>query len=300
MYAFFQDLTSVVLPVFVLSTMLNVGLTQKPTAILGNLRNWHFLVRMLIANFLIVPALMIALVHVTDFEPALQAGLLVLSVCAGAPFLIKLTHTSENDIALGATVMMVLMVATVAIAPSLLPLIIEGVEVDAWAVARSLFVQLLLPIIAGMLMAQFTTAVADAIQPWAARIGNYALYGVLGGTLVGYWPNIQDIAGEGAFLGGLVVLLMACWIGYRMGDGRDRLQEVGALGTAQRNTAASMIIATANFSDSDVFVIIAVLNALGIIMLMVIARLFSSDSSDATEGDPDRGDDRILVDQRYM
>jgi bile acid:Na+ symporter, BASS family len=38
MYQFFQDLTGYALPVFVISTMLNVGLTQKPTAITENLK----------------------------------------------------------------------------------------------------------------------------------------------------------------------------------------------------------------------------------------------------------------------
>lgn len=292
MYEFFQELTNVVLPVFVLSTMLNVGLTQKPANILENLKNWHFLVRMVIANFLIVPALMIALVYVTDFDPALQAGLLVLSVCAGAPFLIKLTQTSQNDIALGATVMMVLVIATVGIAPILLPIVIEGVEVDALAVARSLFRQLLLPVIVGMLIAQFLTSVRDLIQPWVARIGNYALYIVLGATLVGYWPNIRDIFGEGAFLGGLAVLLMAFFIGYLMGDGKDHLQDVGGLGTAQRNTAASMIIATANFTDPNVFVVISIVNTLGIIMLLAIATALSKDK----KGNPGS----LLVDPKDM
>jgi BASS family bile acid:Na+ symporter len=190
MYGFFQDLTNAVLPVFVIATMFNVGLTQNPSAITANLRNWHFLVRMLFANFIIVPSLMFALVNlVGDYEPAQAAGLMIMSVCAGAPFLIKLTQTSENDIALGATVMMVLMVATVIIAPVMLPFVIEGLEVDAWGIAQSLFLQMLLPIIVGMILAQVVHSFATTIQPWVARIGNLALYVVLGATIIGYWPE---------------------------------------------------------------------------------------------------------------
>jgi BASS family bile acid:Na+ symporter len=102
MFAFLQQLSGFLLPFFVFLTMFNVGLTQKPSKILDNLKEWHFLVHMLVANFVIVPALMIALVHVTNFDSALQAGLLTMGACAGAPFLIKLTQTSNNDIALGA------------------------------------------------------------------------------------------------------------------------------------------------------------------------------------------------------
>jgi BASS family bile acid:Na+ symporter len=300
MYGFFQDLTSYALPVFVIATMFNVGLTQKPSAIGENLRNWHFLVRMLLANFIIVPALMYTLVNlVGDYTPAQSAGLMIMGVCAGAPFLIKLTQTSQNDIALGATVMMVLMVATVLVAPVALPFVIEGLEVDAWSIAQSLFLQMLLPIIVGMIVAQVASSFADSIQPWVARIGNIALYVVLLATIIGYWPEIRDLLGTGAIAGGLVVLLLAFFVGYLFGDGKDHLQDVGGLGTAQRNTAATMIIASDNFTDPTVFVIVSVVNALGIIMLMLIARLLSRDA-DESEEKGDRGDNRIFVDQRYM
>jgi bile acid:Na+ symporter, BASS family len=299
-YQFFQDLTGFALPVFVIATMLNVGLTQQPTAITANLREWHFLIRMLFANFIIVSALMFTVINLGDYEPAHAAGLMIMSVCAGAPFLIKLTQTSENDIALGATVMMVLMVATVAIAPILLPVFIEGLEVDAWGIARSLFVQMLLPIAVGMIAAQIVTSLAEMVQPWITRIGNVALYVVLASTIIGYWPDIRGLLGSGAILGGLFVLLLAFFVGYLFGDGKSHLQDVGGLGTAQRNTAATLIIAADNFADPVVFVIVSVVNALGIVMLLVIARLLSRTAGDASDEDPARGDNRIFVDQRYM
>ncbi len=278
MYDRFRDASEIFLPVFIFATMFNVGLTQKPSRILQNLRNWHFLLRMLVANFVIVPALMIALVYVTDFNPALQAGLLTMACCAGAPFLIKLTQTSKSDIALGATVMMVLVVGTVVFAPLLLPFVIEGINVDAGAIASALVRQLLLPIVIGMALAQFIPQVARTVQPWVARIGNYALYGVLVTTLMGWWPNLREIIGTGAIAGGLAVIAMAFWIGYLMGDGQDHLQDVGGLGTAQRNTAAAMIIATQNFDNSDTFVLVTVVNTLGIVMLLGFATLLSRDN----------------------
>jgi len=301
MYQFFQDLTSYALPVFVISTMLNVGLTQKPSAILGHLREWHFLVRMLLANFVIVPALMYTLVNlVGDYGPAESAGLMIMGVCAGAPFLIKLTQTSENDIALGATVMLVLMIATVIVAPVALPLFIKNLDVDAWGITRSLSLQMLLPIVVGMVIAQVATSLLETIQPWVAQLGNYSLYVVLGATFIGYWPEIQDLVGSGAIFGGLVVLLIAFFVGFLFGDGHAHLKDVGGLGTAQRNTAATMIIAADNFTDPTVFVVVSVVNALGIVMLLIIARLLSRDSDTASDGDPQLGDNRLFVNPRYM
>ena len=113
MTEFFGQVASVGVPIFVISSMLNVGLTQKPQKLLGHLRNWHYLVRMIVVNLLVVPALMLLAITIVDLDTVYAAGLMLFSMCAGAPFLIKLTMASENDLALGATVLMVLMVATV-------------------------------------------------------------------------------------------------------------------------------------------------------------------------------------------
>jgi bile acid:Na+ symporter, BASS family len=284
MFEFFRSLVQIVAPIFVVSTMLNVGLTQKLSDITGHLKNWAFVLKMLVANFVVMPLLMIAALYFAPFDPALKAGLLIFSLCAGAPFLIKLTQTAEQDVALGAAVMMLLMVATVAYTPVVLPLVLSGITVDAWAVAKSLLLQLLLPIAVGMLVVQFLPDFAKKIQPWVGWIGNIALYTLVGATLIGYFPNMIAIVGTGAILVGLVFVLAAFGIGYLVGAGKDHLQDVGGLGTAQRNTAAGMIIAVQNFSGyPDVLVMLTLANTLGIVMLMFIAKRLSRDNKVKTE-----------------
>jgi bile acid:Na+ symporter, BASS family len=246
---FFVSLSGISVPIFVISTMLNVGLTQKLSDILEYLKRWHFFTRMLIANFILAPLLMFVILYSAPFEPVLKAGLLLFSLCAGAPFLIKLTQTSQHDIALGATTMMLLMVITVIYVPVVLPLLLSDITVDAWAIARSLLQQMLLPIAVGMLAVQFLPDLSKTVQPWIAKLGNIALYVMLATTLIGYFPNMMDIFGTGAIAASLGFIAAAFGIGYVMGGEEDHLQDVGGLGTAQRNTAACMIIATQNFSD---------------------------------------------------
>jgi BASS family bile acid:Na+ symporter len=67
-------------------------------------------------------------------------------------------------------------------------------------------------------------------------------------------------------------------LGYLAGAGRDHLEDVGGLGTAQRNTAAGVIVAIQNFSDPNVFVMLTLANILGIVMLLFIARALSRDN----------------------
>ncbi len=284
MFESFRSLVQIVAPIFVVSTMLNVGLTQTVSGITRHLKNYPFVLKMLVANFVAAPLLMIAALYYTPFDRALEAGLLIFSLCAGAPFLIKLTQTAKHDLALGAAVMMLLMIVTVVYTPIALPLVLSGITVDAWAVAQSLFLQLLLPIAAGMLLMQFLPKFAKMVQPWAARLGNITLYVLMGATLIGYFPNMLGIFGTGAILAGLAFVAAAFGIGYLAGAGKDHLEDVGGLGTAQRNTAAGVIIATQNFSDyPDVLVMITLANTLGIVMLLFIAKALSSDNKVETE-----------------
>ena len=283
MFAFFRSVIPYTVPVFVIFTMLNVGLTQKLSVIIGHLKNLPFVLKMLAANFIVAPLLMIIALKLMSFDPALKAGLLIFSLCAGAPFLIKLTQAAEQNVALGAAIMMLLMVATVIYLPVVLPLFLSGATVDAWAIARSLLLQMILPIVVGMIMVQFLPIFAKRAQPSVGWVGNIALYVVIAATLIGYFPNMVGIVGTGAILVGLAFVAAAFGIGYLAGAGKDHLEDVGGLGTAQRNTAAGLIIAAQNFSDPNVLVMLTLANMLGIVMLLLIAKALSRDNKVRTE-----------------
>jgi len=219
------------------------------------------------------------MLHLTALEPDLEAGLLIFSLCAGAAFLIKLTQTAEHEVSPGAALMTLLMTVTVIYVPIALPLFLSGLQVNAGAIAATLVLQLLLPIALGMLFVQLEPESAAKLRPAIGRLSNVALNTLIAATLVGYFPNMLAIIGTGAILVGLLYLLVAFVTGYLMGAGKDHLQNVGGLATAQRNTAAAMIIAVQNFSNyPDVLVIITIVNTLGIVMLTFIAKRLSRTS----------------------
>jgi BASS family bile acid:Na+ symporter len=222
--------------------------------------------------------MMIGTLYLVPFDPALKAGLMIFCLGAGAPFLIKLTQTAEHDLALGAAVMMVLMIVTVPYVPLILPLVLSGVSVNPLAIARALLLQMLLPIGVGMLAATLLPGLSKKLQPLIGGLGNLAMYAMVVATLIGYFPNLLQIIGTGAFLVGLLFVATSFGLGYLAGFGKDHLEDVGGLGTAQRNTAAGVIIAIQNFSDPNVFVMLTLANILGIVMLLILARFLSRDN----------------------
>ena len=279
MFDLLRQIVDIAVPALVVTSMFNVGLTQKPSRILHHLRNWRFLARMVLVNLVIVPAVMIAAVSVVELERVYAAGLVVFGMAAGAPFVIKLTATSDNDLALGATVLTVLMVSTVFILPLGLPVVLEGVTVDGGAIIRSLLAQMIGPLLLGMVLAEFAVRLVQVVQPRVAWLITVPFGVVIGATLVGYAPELGDWELWKAVIVGLVVLVLALFLGYMMGDGRGDLKEVGGLSTAQRGTAAALIVATQNFDDPRVLVVITVLNTLGLALLIAAAKAMAPDNS---------------------
>lgn len=277
-FELFRQISAVLVVVFVVSSLLNVGLTQKPSNFLAHLRNWHFLVRMVLANLVLVPAVMTLAVTVADLEPMYEAGLMVFGLSAGAPFLIALTRESRQDISLAATVMTVLIVGTVVLMPILLPTVIDDVTVDAWSIILALLGQMVAPMAVGMAVREYLVPLAAVVQPWAARLSSITLYGLLASVIIGYLPEMGDPELWRAILTGLVVIGISLFIGYMMGDGHNNLKKVGGLATAQRNTAAAMIVASSNFSDPAPIVVVTLVNTLGLVVLLGAARAMSRDA----------------------
>lgn len=277
-YEVFQTIGAWGVTVFVVTSLLNVGLTHKPGRLVQHLSNRAFLLRMLLLNFIVVPALMISLTQIVPLEPIYIAGLVLFSMAAGAPFLIKLTSVSRADVALAATVLLMLMVTTVLVLPWLLPLVLEGVTVDTWAIIEALLLQMVLPMVVGMVLLHFAESFVSFVQPWVARLSNIALYLMVLAIVIGYLPSMADPELWKALAAGMLVLLLSLFLGWTMGDGHGHLMEVGGLSTAQRNTAAALVVAQSSFDDPRVLVIIILLNTFGVLMLIAAAKLMSREN----------------------
>lgn len=279
MFELLIRISQLALPVFIFLTMANVGLTQEPREIVRYWRDWPFYLKMVAANFIAAPAIMWLLLLIWPLSPDYTAGLAIFSLAAGAPFLIKLTQTSEHDLALGAATMMLLVLGTIIVLPVFLPVLMPRVSVDAGNMVWTLFQQLLLPMLVGALLVYFLPAFANRIQPWVAKIGNIALYVVLVATIVGYLPEMGPIVASGAVVLGVIFILAAAGVGYLVGWGDDVREDIGALATGQRNTAAAMLVATSSFTDPSVFVLITLVNTIGIALLIVLAKVLKGDNA---------------------
>src|SRR4051794_40455793 len=161
--------------VFLVSSMLAMGLSLTPRAILAPLRNARFVVLALGLNFVLAPALAWLLTMVLPIERGHAAGLLLLSGAAGAPFLPKLMVTARGDLAQAAALMALLTAGTVLFLPFALPRLISGLTADPWEIARPLLVLIIAPLAAGVAVKSRAEALANRLAPVLTKLGNASL-----------------------------------------------------------------------------------------------------------------------------
>ncbi len=274
------------LPIFVFLTMFNVGITRTLDDFLHYTSEWRFFLRMLVVNFVVSPVLMWVILQLFSLSLPLEIGLIIFSMAAGAPFVIKLTQFSEHDIALGATLLVVLVLGTSIVVPLGLPLVLSGIEINGIQIFLTLVRQLILPIVLGLILNRVFSSFIETIQPWVGKLSNITLWIVVVGVLVGELDGLIEILGEGAIFASVVYILLITVLGFFLAgkNDKDHQQDLGALGSGQRNTAACMIIAAQNFGHiPEVLLIITVANTLGIILLVGIAKYLSQDNKTTFE-----------------
>ncbi|MGI9645331.1 MAG: bile acid:sodium symporter family protein, partial [Ilumatobacteraceae bacterium] len=231
------------------------------------LRDVKLVVITLAVNFVAVPLLAVGIQAVADLDDDLYTGLILVATAAGAPFLPKLAQVAKGDVALSVGMMVMLMVVTIAYMPLVLPLILQDVEVDVWAIARSLIVVMLIPLALGLLSKARWPELADPLQPHMAQASTIAIAFMLVGGIILSWSDMVDLVGTGGLIAAVVFLLGSLALGYLTGGGEHATRSVLGLGTAQRNLSAALVVGAQNFSaESLTYIIVIAMIGLAILM----------------------------------
>lgn len=259
--------------VFVVSSTLSVGLGLTVPQILAPLRNVRLVVLSLVANFLLAPIAAIGLARVLGLDEPLGVGLLLCGVAAGAPFLIKLADLAKGNMPFAVGIMVVLMVITVGYMPIVLPLLVEGVSVDPMNIARSLIVLMLIPLAAGLALRAWHPPSAARVRAVVAPVSSISMVFVVTLTTAAHFRSVLTILGTFGIVGAVLFTAICFGIGWMLGGPSADTRGVLSLGTAQRNTAAALVVAGQNFTDARVVVMITVVMIVSFVMLMPLARV---------------------------
>ena len=261
---------------FVVSSMLAMGAGLTVPQIAEPLRNARLVILTLLANFVVMPLGALALAKVLWLDEPLGIGLLLLGCAAGAPFLPKLAELAKGNLAFAVGAMVLLMVVTIGYLPVVLPLLLPGVTVDPWQIARSLLLLMLLPLVIGLGLKAYYGDLAARVKPALDWISNVSLILLVCLITAANIDKVLQVFGTRGILAGILFIALGLGTGWLLGGPEAETKRVMALGTGQRNIAAALVVASQSFSDPKVVVMVIVVAIVGLVVLMPLSRAMAN------------------------
>ncbi len=272
--------------VFVVATMAGLGLRLTIGQILGPLADKLLIAKALVANFVLAPALALAIRAVLPLDDGFAIGLILMATAAGAPFLPPLVQIARGDVATSVGALVLLMGATVLFLPLVLPALIPGAQVNPLDIAKSLVLLMLIPLAIGLTVNRQRPARAARLLPIVSilakaglALGAIALLALHGRSLLGTF-------GSGAIVASVALAAGTLLAGWLMAGSDKTARPVLMLATGARNIPAALVVAEQNFEDPNVLVMCLLFAFVSVAGLFAAARLLGRGSAPASRDAP--------------
>lgn len=258
--------------VFVVSTMLTVGMSQPLAEIIAPLRKPLTVALALLINFALAPLLAIALCRLVPLQPAHASGIVLAGAAAGAPFLPKLAAISRGDEAYSAALMMLLMAGSIVFMPLALPLMLPGVSADPWTIAKPLLLSMVAPLAIGFALALSGISSLSRLIAFTRATSNASFLLVVVLMIGLNFKTIANTLGSFAIGTYALYLLVLVAAGYLVGATDKSTQTVFALGAASRNIPAGLVVAGGSLNDPAITSMLIVAFVVSLVVLLGLAR----------------------------
>jgi predicted Na+-dependent transporter len=275
--------------VFVLGTIISMGLNLTMAQITGPLRNVRFVIMALLANFVVVPIAAYLLIRLFSLNESIAIGLLLVSLAAGAPGLPKMAEFAKIDKAAATSLMVLLVVVTIIILPGALPLLLTGISVTFWDIASGLVYLILIPLAVSLFVRVRWEDLAAHVQPYFTQASTFSLLVLMVLMVVLNFSNVVGLLGTGGLLASLVLVIVSAVGGYLLGSLGGSNNWLQALGAGQRNIAAAMVVATMNFGSQEVVIVVVYSLITLIVMTPLSLELGKRAKATEAKGETDAG-----------
>ena len=274
MTEFLSHAATLTVLIFATTSMGSVGLRYTPLEILEPLRDLRGVLLALAANFIVVPLLAFVILRFVALERPYAIGLVLIASAAGAPFVIPLTKMAGGDVAFSSGLLVLLLTASIGYTPVIVPCLAPEAEVSTWSIAKPLVMTMLLPLSLGLLVKALAPG-SRRVRPLLGMVTNVALVLLVVLTFALNLHTLLGVFGTGAILSSLLLVAGAFVSGWVMGSFGEHLRDEMALGTAQRNFAAAMVVSTESFNEPGILVMVVVASVVTMALLFPAAKLLN-------------------------
>ncbi|RJP17875.1 MAG: hypothetical protein C4520_15475 [Candidatus Abyssobacteria bacterium SURF_5] len=231
---------------FLVTTLLAIGLKVSGGEILASLNNRSLLARSLLANVVLVPLLGLIIVRLVPLAPDVATAILLLAAAPGGVGAIQFSSKgNEPEISFGAGLLFLLSVLAVFITPLLAKVLLPAGAPMAMVYGRVilfLLLYLLLPLLLGFAIRGFSEAAAEALTKPIALVGTLSFVAMVVLTLGMRREATRAIGGK-AILVMLALILVSMAVGWLLGGPEKGGRRILATGTSFRNAPLCLVIA---------------------------------------------------------
>lgn len=263
--------------IFTVSNLAAMGLQVRMPEVTVALRNKKSLALIFVWGWVVGPVLGYLITWVLPLAEPYVVVVLLASLAPCAPFLQQMVVKARGDMGFAGALIPLVAVGTVVLMPLMAPLLIKGLTISAWALAKPLLLTILLPLVIGAMIRHYAEKGATRIFPVVKGLALLSTLLTILWCLVIYGRGMLNTAGELALLSMTLFMVGMGLITYRFGFGMKQAQRsVMALGMGTRNVAAVLAAALAIPNADPRIVVMTIMWTLWSVVLAAIgAKIFA-------------------------
>jgi BASS family bile acid:Na+ symporter len=234
-------LLKVTVVIFMAGNLLELGLRLDLKKAMAGLGDVRFVTLSVLWAFVLCPALAYALGAVLPLSEPYAMGMLLLGLAPCAPLLPGMVDKARGDVNYAASFMLLASVGTVVYMPIAVPLLVKGLTVSAWTVAKPMLFLVLIPLVVGMTIQLRRPSTARFLQPYVKKITGVDTLVMLAVVVVMYGRGFASAIGTWAVLAQALFYTTTIVASYALAFGvSPGRKSVLTLGLSTRNNGAAL------------------------------------------------------------
>jgi BASS family bile acid:Na+ symporter len=247
----------ILLNLFVVLVMFSIGLRVRTGELMDVLRGRAILLRTLLANCVLIPAIGFLLTFIFPLTRDVTIGLLLLAAIPGTPIAMQFTSRVESRLAFAAGMTAVLSVVSIVMTPlafQVFPQAAQQSQRPILSLIGTLLLYIALPMAAGLLVSRRLPGFAPRMILPLITVATVAFVFLMWETRLARRQAILAIAGRGTILALVLLLLSSMFIGWMIGEDTDT-RRILTTATSMRNVVVVLYIARYCFPGTSVYMV---------------------------------------------
>jgi len=283
---FLQTTFGPIVLIFTVSNLAAMGMQVKMPDVIGALKNKKAIVLIFVWGWVVGPILGYLIAWILPLAEPYVIVIYLCSLAPTAPFLQQMVEKARGDMPFAGALVPLVAVGTVVLMPLMAPMMIKGVTISTWSLARPLLMTILLPLIIGAAIRHYNDTVATKIFPAVKLIALISTLLTIVWCLVLYGSSMLNTAGEFALFSMTLFMVGMAAITYYLGFGLKQAQRsVMALSMGTRNIAAVLAAALAiPNADPRIVTMVIMWTLWSVVLAAIGAKIFSKQAQKAVDG----------------